>query len=214
MKFSKSKYNAICADHNGNWAALDGVLYDLCKRYPDHRSRDAINAKLWVIGRTYQTGIERKIKSDGHQGSSLGQLAQHIWKNRKRVDRIISRLGKQKGLTPQRIRLILEAHGELLALVKSMKRLKTSPRSFVSKYLHFHCPDVPIIDSFVHAQMKKLYPWQSSYALFPITQPMDENYARFVFRFWQFYCGAQQTGAKIIVKRLDNYLLALAREAK
>jgi hypothetical protein len=214
MSFSRGKYKSICRKYDADWATLDNVLYDLCERHPDHKSRDAVNAKLWVIGRTYQTGIERKIKSEKHQGSSMEQFAQHIWKHRKQVDGIISRLGRHNGFTPQRIRLILEAHGELLAVVKSMKRLTSTPRSFVSKYLHFHCRDVPIIDSFVQAQLRKLYPWQSSYALFPITRPMDDGYARFVFRFWRFYSEAQETGANIIIKRLDNYLLALARKAK
>src|SRR6516225_8308780 len=70
MMFSASEYRKSLADYRAKWCAIDETLYDLCRRYPDHSDLRGINAKLWIIGRTYATGIERKIFTQGSQGSS------------------------------------------------------------------------------------------------------------------------------------------------
>jgi hypothetical protein len=50
-------------------------------------------------------------------------------------------------LTPPVLTQIISIHVGLLATVQSALRKGQTPRSFVSKYLHFHNPVVPIFDS-------------------------------------------------------------------
>ena len=62
MAFSPEEYRQAVDDYEKGWQATDTALYDLCRRYPNHTDRGGVNAKLWIIGRTYATGIERKIR--------------------------------------------------------------------------------------------------------------------------------------------------------
>ena len=145
MSFSLAKYKRACADYAANWEAVEIALYDLCKRHPDHQDQGGINAKLWIIGRAYATGIERKISSQGFQGSSMTQLGKHFWRNRHRVDKALQILrGVNQPLTPEKLTKILDAHGRLVRIIQGALRKGQTPRSFVSKYLHFHNPAVPI----------------------------------------------------------------------
>jgi hypothetical protein len=78
----------------------------------------AINAKLRIIGRTLATGIERMIVSTGEQGSSLDQLAYHMYKNQKKVDSIFERLSSiAEPLHPEKLKAIVVEHGRFLELL-------------------------------------------------------------------------------------------------
>ena len=128
-----------------------------------------INAKLWIIGRTYMTGIERKIESNGKQGDSLSQLAEHLYKNRRKVDNILKQLKsitKGSKLTASKLEIIVTLHGELVELIKDITRRNQSSRSFVSKYMHFHCPIVPIYDSFASQTLTKFVRWNDNLIVF------------------------------------------------
>ena len=72
--FDGDKYTTAVADYELNWKVMDGALYRLCHENPDHAKRSSVCAKLWIIGRTYATGIERKIATTGAQGSSMSQV--------------------------------------------------------------------------------------------------------------------------------------------
>lgn len=213
MSFSKTTYETACRDYRANWAALDKVLYDLCVECPEHQSRASVNAKLWVIGRTYATGIERKIKATGSQGSSMKQLADHIWKHRAEVDAIIAGLDEcQNGLTLDGLKCIQEGHGRFVKLIQPLLIKEQSARSFVSKYLHFHRSAVPIYDTVVCAASPKIVRWNPKFEVFHPPTNADADYARYTFRFWQIHEAAQRSGANVSVKLLDNYLLAVAHE--
>jgi len=215
MSFSLAKYKRACADYAANWEAVEIALYDLCKRHPDHQDQGGINAKLWIIGRAYATGIERKISSQGFQGSSMTQLGKHFWRNRHRVDKALQILrGVNQPLTPEKLTKILDAHGRLVRIIQGALRKGQTPRSFVSKYLHFHNPAVPIFDSVAVAAARKHYRRERRDGSVQIPAMAGPQYADFLMRFWRLYQEARDSGAKVSVKLLDNYLLALAKEAK
>jgi hypothetical protein len=211
--FSESKYKSASQKYAALWKASDKVLYDLCKRFPDHQNRAGANAKLWVIGRAYATGIERQIKSDGGQSSSMEQLAGRIWKNRFSVDRILKKLKSiREPLDENKLKVIVQAHAQLLQIVKKIVRRSETPRSFVSKYLHFHCSAVPIFDTVADTALRKILPLKKRYKIFPLRQNADKNYSNFLFRFWQLYQQSPKPQKQGSVKLLDIYLLELARE--
>lgn len=208
---SVKQYKAACRTYEANYAALNQVLYDLCRQHPDHKRRDAINAKLWVIARTYATGIERHIRTIGSQGSSLTQLAAHFWQHRREVDACLSKLrGVREPLSPAKLTVILAAHGRLLQIVQPRLRRRASPRSFISKYLHFHCPSVPIYDGITAAMLRRLYPWRRDLAICEVPRHADQEYTRFVLRFWQYYQVMRKKRQKVSAKLIDESLLALA----
>src|SRR5262249_39033361 len=82
--------------------------------------------------------------------------------------------------------------------------------SFVSKYLHFHCPTVPIFDSNAQTAIGKVVDWE---LVNPIREPMGElpewarAYRNFVAAFVVLYERAYvETTLKPTVKELDNLL--------
>ena len=134
MELSIEAYNNACRDYDQDWAATDKVLYELCRQFPDHQRRDGVMAKLWIIGRTYATGIERQIKSLGTQGSSMSQLANHIWRRRDTVDDVLRLLADVKEpLDVEKLKTILLAHGRSSNVIGQLLRENLSPRSFASK---------------------------------------------------------------------------------
>lgn len=209
MTFSAANFRRAVADYDRSWRATDQALYDLCRRHPGHTDQAGVNAKLWIIGRTYATGIERKIPANGKQGGSMSQLAAHLLKHARQVEDIFGRLGRlAEPLDPDKLRAILDLHGRFIALIQQVVRRNQSPRSFASKYMHFHNPAVPIIDTYADAACRKMIRWQKSFCLFDLPVGVDEYYAWYVLRFWQLYQQARAAGLSPTVKHLDYYLLS------
>ncbi len=173
--------------HARDWGVTDAVLYELCRNHPTHGELSAANAKSLLIGRTFATGVERHIKSSGSQGSSIGQLAEHLHTNSKRVDGIISRLRKLKEpLNLQSLSVVVSEHGKFCKLLVQISRNGNVPASFASKYLHFHCPVVPIYDRWAFDQAWRR---RRREGLRAIDMPDDahEGYYWYSLCFWQHY---------------------------
>jgi hypothetical protein len=213
MSLDLERYRLACVNYDDEWKATDDALYMLCQRHPYHQDRGGINAKLWIIGRAYATGIERMITSKGTQGSSMEQLSAHLLVRGKDVDAILEGLrGVTEPLTTDTLTKILDAHGRLVSIVQGTLHNGQTPRSFVSKYLHFHNPAVPILDSVaVKTARKHCRPERNGPAV-EIPTVSDKQYVDFILRFWPLYKEARHSGVIVSVKLLDNYLLALAKD--
>jgi hypothetical protein len=208
VSFPLRRFRAAVAEYEANWRATDDALYDLCRRYPSHKRPAHINAKLWIIGRTYATGIERKIPTKWTQGSSMSQLADFFYTRGKEIDEVIGNLKNiTEPLAAPALKAILSIHGRLTLLVQQVTRPGQTPRSFVSKYLHFHNPAVPIIDGFAQRRLTQLVRWHAALWLFDLPPDADPRYSDYVFRFWNLYEAASRAGAKVTVKHLDYFLL-------
>ena len=209
MKDRISDFGKIKKERFGDWEVLDQALYRLCKDYPDHQSRNAINAKLWIIGRTYATGVERMISNeDGSQGGSMECLAEMFYRRNKRIDAIITRLSKHaEPLEPSKLKPILIAHRDLLAIVSEVTRPGKSARSFVSKYLHFHAPIMPIYDSVVVREIPQLVSAKKDLATLELPLKVDEKYYWYVLRFWNLYQQVKAHFPDATVKEVDRFLL-------
>jgi len=208
MTFSAEDYRLSVDDYDRSWSVTDNTLYSLCRSHPDHRDQASVNAKLWIIGRTYATGIERKIPSTGTQGGSMSKLAGHLREHARGLDGLFKRLpSARQPLSPAALNTILDVHGRFIALIQPVLRPNQSPRSFASKYMHFHCPAVPIIDTYAQRACRRMIRWQNDFCLFDLPARADEDYAWHVFRFWQLYQQAWAAGVQPTVKHLDHYLL-------
>lgn len=208
MKNKFTWYSKAKSDYKKHLALTDDVLYELCKRYPNHSKKSDIHAKLCLIGRSYNTGIERQIKSRGGQGSALTQLAAHLYNNRKKVDKMFKQLSSvAEPLTVDKLEVIVETHGRFVNLLAKKLRKKRSARSFASKYMHFHCPAVPIYDSIATSVLRSKCRWKDSFEIFNPPKNSDEEYCYFTFRFWQLYLALRKIDKGGNVKLLDNYLI-------
>jgi hypothetical protein len=188
------------------------VLYALCRRYPEHSDRRSLTAKIALIGRAYSAGLERRVTPpDGLQAITV--IADYCEKNARKLDEIVARLQPVKDpLSLQSIAEIVAVHGDLAGLLSGVTKGRKTPRSFASKYLHFHNPAVPIYDSYALAGIIKLVRWDSSSIPFecpPGGDAAPDGYYHFCVRFWRLYDACRQAGLHVTVKALDMYLWAV-----
>jgi hypothetical protein len=209
-EIQEPKYENSVTDYKEKWRTLDEVLYTLCRDHPGHDRFDGICAKLSIIGRTYSTGIERQIKSDNTQGSSMLQLANYFFEHRAEIDSIISDASAlMEPLTKEGIVAILIAHGKLVRLLTGITKNGYRPRSFVSKYLHFHNPVFPIYDSVASRKIRQIVQFEDVRAIdFKVDGTSDSEYNDYVRRFYALYQHSMDRGLPITVRSLDYYLIS------
>ena len=207
---SWGNYAASVSTYEQHWALLDEVLYELCRRFPTHEQRGHVNAKMWIIGRTYQTGLERKVEKSGSQGGALSAASEYLHRHHKRIDATIERLvDLREPLDPESLGTIIRAHGTITRLVSGITIRGQSTRSFVSKYLHFHCPIVPIYDSYAVANLRRLVRWNDALNVVPHIAEADDEYSTYVLRFFDLYSRmrAARLDPKPTVRRIDRFLV-------
>jgi hypothetical protein len=211
VPFDPDTYRRSVDAYNKWVRAVDEPLYELCRRHPDHADCAGVAAKCWTIGRTYATGIERQIEGDGKQGGSMKRLVLRLLEHGRRVDALFGRLRPLKTpLSVASLRTVVDVHGQFLAILSGVVRHDETPRAFASKYLHFHCPLVPIYDSVAAGVIPSQVRWRDNLIVFPQSPAADECYTHFCFRFWSLYEQARQVvGREATVKLLDYYLLYL-----
>jgi hypothetical protein len=196
-KLEIRKYDNANRDYEKGWSLVRETLYQLCKQFPDHSRSDWTNAKVLLIGRAFASGIERQVKPSGDAGSAISIVADHMYRNRRTIDRILNGLATMaEPLTPDKLDVIIDCHGQLCRILSQVTRRKNPPRSFVSKYLHFHSPLVPMFDSIAYdsvwrwcraqrdERINRCY--RAPYALFERKRG-DAHYHCFALCFFQIY---------------------------
>jgi hypothetical protein len=208
--FNKKDYFRAGLRYDAEWSLLDETLYRLCRENPDNSSHPSVFAKVFIIGRSYQTGIERQVKTRDTRGSSISQAAECLLRHGKKLDEWIGSLSG--GIDSADLRAIVDVHGRILNLLKPITRKLKSPRSFVSMYLHFHNPAVPIYDSYAEWSLKGLVPWDDALNVFNAPRAADHEYDRYVKRFMRLCSIVQEKELIVSVKRLGHYLVWMADE--
>ncbi len=208
--FDKNEYLSAGLRYDAEWSLLDETVYRLCRENPDNSSRLSVFAKVFIIGRSYETGIERQVKTRGTQGSSISQVAECLLRHGKRLDKWIGSLSGE--IDSADLRAIVDVHGRILNLLKPTARKLRSPRSFVSQYLHFHNTAVPIYDSYAERSLKALVPWDDALNVFNAPGAADREYDRYVKRFQRLCSIVEQNELIVSVKRLNHYLVWKADE--
>ncbi len=114
----------------------NGILYDLCKKYFYHDNPDAINAKIWLIGRAYASTIERRKKYLNNPSDDFYEKRVIPIIMKSEIDQKLSTIRKYRSVTNDNILDILKVHKYLLDIFEKISGQKK--RSLSSKYLHFH----------------------------------------------------------------------------
>jgi hypothetical protein len=202
--FSSDRFRSSECDFASRWSIVYDTLRSLCRQQPRHTARNVVAAKVWIIGRTYATQIERRVESSGGQGSSLDQVVTLIHKNADAIDKWIDRIPERDEATLDdgAISDCIHAHGGLVSLLKKITKEK-APRSFASKYLHFHRPAMPIYDSVASQVLSKLVRWRAQFDCGSLGEPEDGGYREFVMHLRQLNGLAAQTGLHPSVRALD-----------
>lgn len=210
LTFLANDYYDSKHNYAQNWKTVDQTLYTLCSEHRSHNRLSSVTAKVAIIGRTYTTGIERKVPTTGTQGSSISQVAKCFFKHRKKMNRWFVRLGKiTEPLTSSNIPELLTIHGLILELLTKITRDEQLARSFVSKYMHFHNPVVPVYDNVANEFMPKLIPMPGVQMF--TAQHADATYANYVSRFAKLYQAAGSQ-VRVTVRALDYYIILQAEK--
>lgn len=160
--------NKLVREGIEQFGCMNQVLYGMCSAWPTHLDQSQVTAKVWIIGRTYQTGIERITKWEQDGIKPLNRVARTLCENASDVDRIIRPVRElpDSALTPESVSAAVLAHSSLCEILRAAggsESLKKSPRSFASKYLHFHAPSVPIYDAIVSRVIgHSEWPWHGA----------------------------------------------------
>ena len=188
----------------------DKILYDMCRNWPTHNDIGEIQAKVRIIGRVYATGLERKGEEDKSKGiyETVGEL---LFKHRNFVDSELNEIRKFTRISRISGEKILAFHGKLVKLIRDGTDSKRNFRSFVSKYLHFHAPIVPIFDSraLTTINHKDWYPWNKIRNKVLITKKStyDPVYFKFLNQFLMYFGDLQKQKLNPTVKTADYFLI-------
>jgi len=168
-------------------------------------------AKVRIIGRVYMTGLERKGKRDRSKGI-YETVAELFCKDRIWIDPKLEELRQFKRLSEPAYEKILTLHGTMVRLLRSGTKSKLNFRSFVSKYLHFHIPIVPIFDSQASSTISdsEWYPWKKFQPRFGISKKkeFDPIYYKFFRQFLVYFEDLEGLKVNPSVRRADWYLIS------
>ncbi len=190
----------------------NGVLYDLCQKYPLHDNPDVINAKIWLIGRAYAAAIERRKKylNDLNDDFYEKRVIPMIMKSS--IDQRIDKIREYKSITKENILNILKVHKFLSDLFCDISGLKK--RSLASKYLHFHFPDLFFIyDSRAKNALSKISDKLSlEYKKIIDSKKVDKKYATFFCKSYEKKNEFEDIQPDISTRQFDSILIVIANQ--
>jgi hypothetical protein len=128
--------------YEASWKPVDSELYDLCARRPRQNDFADVYTKVAIIGRVYEAGVARAWRSAGDPETEVTHV---LIEQADLIQTGLQHLQKRP-FDRQTAPAIVELHGHTARAI-SHRSGHVFLASFVSKYLHFHCPIVPIYDS-------------------------------------------------------------------
>jgi len=198
------------------WDLGNKVLYSLCRKHPGHEKADEIIAKIWLIGRSYATAIERgknkgKNEDEKDNRSSDEFYEQDVVNKIKNFEfRIDKGLIKVKSISDGVV-----VHKQLLDIFQNING--QNMRSLASKYLHFHKPKYFFIyDSRAVNAIHKVTPDRRKIMLIDVNV-FDSEYREFCSRceWLQSYIKDKfKLKRKLTPRQLDKLLLKIASKLR
>jgi hypothetical protein len=161
------------------WDLGNDLLYQLCREHFKHENEQHILAKTLFIGRIYAAALERRKKKDEFINDDFyADVVVPTFRDSD-IDTRLARLKKFKSINDENIPVILQTHQFLIELFQIPTEL--NKRSFSSKYLHFHLPELFFIyDSRAETalrQFKRPTPKELKFHL--MFDGVDQQYAQF-----------------------------------
>jgi hypothetical protein len=192
------------------WHLGNKVLYDLCSTNFTHDTTEKILAKTLLIGRTYAAAIERrKNKSDINDNFYLKTVAPTFKKSK--LDKRLSELKKDNKISNDTLPKIIDAHYYLTKLLFGITELEK--RSFSSKYLHFHLPELFFIYDTRAVSAMRIFVKKLPKDLQNLAdrENSDKEYSNFLYKcFYLRQTINEQFGVLLTPRQLDNLLIETA----
>lgn len=198
-----------------HWDFGNKILYELCKDNPQHDKDEVILTKVLFIGRVYAAAIERRKnkKQDdiGNDNFYIDKVAPTF--RNSQLDKRLSQLKPLKKLTAENLQQVLETHFYLLTTLSKITDMEK--RSFCSKYLHFHLPELFFIYDSRAVSALRQFISRVPKELYSITKlkTVDEEYAKFVCKCFALKSNFENVHKTTLSNRqLDNLLIEIANK--
>ena len=191
----------------------NAVLYKLCKDNFKHDTDDHILTKVLFIGRIYAAAVERRRnKSDGINDNFYTDTVVPTFRKSKLDDKL-SDLKIVKTEKIENIKSVLQTHYYLTSMLQKITAL--DKRSFSSKYLHFHLPDLFYIYDSRAVTALRQFTSQVPKDLKHILElnNIDNEYAKFYCKCYDLKRQIKtQFNIALTNRQLDNLLIEVANK--
>lgn len=196
-------------------AFANDILYDMCRKAPDHQNTKIVEDKIFVIGRVYAAPLER---NRGNIETSVLYTSVATRLKNSELDKRIEQLHQFQSIErddTEVIKCVLAAHWLFVDAVK--QDTQNHRTSLASKYLHFHVPQAFFIyDSLawaklasIHKQVPSLRQNRIRFSESP-HEKYDDYYKDFFLRMLNLRGYIEETfGYKLTPRMIDNLLLSV-----
>ncbi len=193
------------------WDFGNEILYDLCREHFSHTRDEEIVAKVLFIGRIYAAAVERGKKKQENINDDFYTKVIAPEFRKSKIDKYLTDLRQVKEIASDNIPQILSVHYYLISILN--KTIDREKRSFCSKYLHFHCPDLFFIyDSRVVSALRKYIgrvPNDSKIGLG--SNKVDAEYSKFFSKCFHLRGRIkEEMGISLTNRQFDNFLIDVA----
>lgn len=189
------------------WDLGNKILYDLCRNNFTHDTADKVLAKTWLIGRSYSVALERrKNKINDNEEFYLNTVVNTFIESK--LDIILKNLLNYNNISIDNLPKILFAHKYLTEQIFKITELEK--RSFSSKYLHFHLPELfYIYDSRAVSAIRLHVPkLPNELRILAEDTNYDKEYSHFSYKcFWLQKTISEKYNVSLTPRQLDNFLL-------
>ena len=194
----------------------NGILYDMCKQFPFHRNDSEIIGKVWLIGRAYAASIERnRNRKKKVSDDFFREEVTPIFRNGNAFDNLLKDARPLKKLDDKCIDIVLKTHKDVTRFIRRITG--DDKRSFISKYLHFHFPNLFFIydsrvGSIISSVIKEIE--RSGYKKFQYIKSKDTDgtYASFFRKCYYFRKFCKQNSISITPRQTDSFLIEQANQ--
>ncbi len=199
---------------NEHWDFGNQILYNLCENNFQHTRDEIILTKVLFIGRIYAAAIERRKKKTNINNDNFYIDSVALTFKKSKLDKLLSEL-KVIRLTADSIPQILRVHNDLMVMLSTITDL--NKRSFCSKYLHFHLPDLFFIyDSRALTALRDFTSRvPKDLTCIPQLSFVDKEYAIFFCKCFDLKNKIEvEHKTKLSTRQLDNLLIETANNKK
>jgi hypothetical protein len=137
----QQKYQQAIADYQASWKHIDDALRPIVRQLTWTTLPD-VHTKVVFVDGVYRAGLVRVVGRGATMRCATALLAAAP-KLQPSIVTLSAFNGKLNGKAAMAVTAV---HGDMLSVLPTSKKGKR-PRSFASKFLHFHDPVVPLYDS-------------------------------------------------------------------